>query len=81
MSVERSDTGLPDRRPEDSGEYRCPECGRQVTVGPSGREYGHERGANETGSQERCPRRPASVDPKRDAPQYDGWVEPGGGTA
>lgn len=39
----------------------CPLCERQITVGPSGTEYGHERG--ESGRRERCPRRPESVDP------------------
>lgn len=37
------------------GEYRCPECGRRVTVGQSGVEYGHQR-------RKRCPRRPKEVD-------------------
>jgi len=60
---------------------RCPECGRQITAGPSGVEYGHERGIGETGDTERCSRRPDCVDPVRDAPDHDDWILPGGETA
>jgi hypothetical protein len=62
------------------GTHRCPECGRQVTRGPSGVEYGHERGIGETGQTERCSRRPDCVDPGRDARQHDGWTLQGGET-
>jgi hypothetical protein len=47
-------------------EFRCPECGRRVTRGPSGTEYGHQRTARDnygSGVEERCPRRPETVDP------------------
>jgi DNA-directed RNA polymerase subunit RPC12/RpoP len=54
--------GLPEERPEDSGEYRCPECGRKVTLSPSGREYGHAR---KRGDQFRCNRRKEYVDPDK----------------
>jgi hypothetical protein len=46
------------------GTFECPDCGSQVTRGPSGREYGHRRG-NHHAETDRCPRRPAAVDPKR----------------
>jgi len=45
--------------------FRCPECNRMVTRGPSGVEYGHYRGVNRPGEED-CPRRPAAVDPKPD---------------
>ena len=41
----------------------CPECGRRITVGKTGTEYGHDRGTNDP-RRERCPRRPDSVDPR-----------------
>ena len=41
--------------------FKCPECGRSVTRGPSGIEYGHERGRRT--DEPRCPRRSAIVDP------------------
>lgn len=48
---------------------RCRACGRRVTVGRDGTEYGHERRAPEgkmlpTG--ESCPHRPESVEPYAD---------------
>lgn len=46
----------------ESGEYRCQECGAFVTVGKNGTEYGHQRGYQYK-TQDRCPRRPESVDP------------------
>jgi hypothetical protein len=55
-------------------EFQCPDCGRQVTRGPSGLEYGHERGIGETGATERCPRRPDAVDPKRAGVEHDTWT-------
>ena len=61
--------------------YRCPECGRAITVGTDGTEYGHARGVAGTTPDERCPRRPASVDPKRPGHDWDGWTLPGGETA
>lgn len=60
------------------GPERCPECGRQITVGPSGIEYGHERGSPGETGKERCPRRPDCVDPGRDGPDHDDWCRPGG---
>jgi len=52
-------------RPDGPGEYRCPVCGQAVTRGPSGTEYGHQRGT-ETRGAERCPRRPEDgVDPEK----------------
>lgn len=45
--------------------YTCDECGRSITVGPSGTEYGHRRGRAESGLEERCSKRPAEVDPWR----------------
>ena len=53
---------LQKQRPTDSGEYRCPECGRKVTRSTSGVEYGHHRGRRDG---ERCPRRPECVDPDK----------------
>lgn len=46
--------------------YRCSECGNRITVGPSGTEYGHQRGI-ERGRDERCPLRPDCVDPTKPA--------------
>lgn len=43
-----------DDRPE-PGEYQCPECRSRVTVGPTGREYGHRPTHFKDGP---CPRRP-----------------------
>lgn len=52
------DGELPRESGIDPGEYRCPDCGRRVTVGPSGIEYGHsERPPG-------CPRRPPEVKPQ-----------------
>jgi hypothetical protein len=53
-----------------AGEFRCPDCGNRVTRSPTGVEYGHERGSISDGPREqRCPRRPATVDPaRRDRP-------------
>lgn len=46
-------------------EFRCDECGRRCTVGMDGEtEYGHSRGL-EHGDQDRCSRRPDSVDPDK----------------
>lgn len=56
---------LDDQRPAESGEYRCPDCHRQVTKGLSGIEYGHARGRNASAGTERCPRRPDCVDPDK----------------
>lgn len=42
-------------------ETTCEECGRQITIGPDGTEYGHARGLRQR--EQRCSRRPASVDP------------------
>jgi len=42
-------------------ETTCEECGRQITIGPDGTEYGHRRGHR--ARSQRCSRRPASVDP------------------
>lgn len=72
-ATEHADTRSPNRI--STGE-RCPECRRQITVGPSGVEYGHERGAGE-GVRDRCSRRPESVDPHRKGPDHDGWCGPG----
>ncbi|GAB6863285.1 hypothetical protein ACFR97_10405 [Haloplanus litoreus] len=52
------------------GTFECPDCGCQVTRGPSGREYGHRRGTTHA-DYERCPRRSAAVDPKRSQPDSD----------
>lgn len=60
--------------------FVCPDCRRQVTRGPDGTEYGHERGRGETGTTDRCPRRPEGVDPGRPGPDHDGWVLPSGET-
>lgn len=47
---------------EGPGEFRCPECKSRCTRGPSGVEYGHERGLR--GSRDKCSRRPSErVDP------------------
>jgi len=46
--------------------YVCPECNRQVTVGQSGVEYGHERAQSKTKHRDRCSRRPDRVDPGRE---------------
>lgn len=54
-------------------EFRCPECGCRCTRGPSGTEYGHQRGRGSTGTGERCSRRPDTVDPKGTNPEYDEW--------
>jgi hypothetical protein len=54
-------------------EFRCPECGNRWTRGLSGTEYGHERGTGENGAQDRCSRRPRTVDPRRCAPDHDDW--------
>lgn len=61
-----------------SRQFRCPDCGRQVTRGSTGIEYGHERGKGDTGQTERCPRRPECVDPGKEGPDHDGWCLPGG---
>lgn len=45
--------------------YQCPDCGRLVTRGPDGVEYGHRRGAQEGADIDDCPRRPTEhVDPR-----------------
>lgn len=44
-------------------EFVCPVCNCNVTLGPSGLEYGHSRGHHN--GKEKCPCRPAGVDPKR----------------
>jgi DNA-directed RNA polymerase subunit RPC12/RpoP len=44
----------------ESGMFWCPDCGKRVTRGPSGIEYGHRRGMER--GEERCERRPATVD-------------------
>jgi hypothetical protein len=68
--------------PGDATTFDCPDCGRQVTRGPSGVEYGHERGRGETGASERCEHRPDAVDPRRPAPHHEGWCTgPGSGGA
>lgn len=42
----------------------CSECNRKCTRGPDGTEYGHSRGSMVRGGRgDRCPRRPAAVDP------------------
>ncbi len=56
---------LPEERPEDDGEYRCPECGNQATRSSSGVEYGHARKYDPYNGRERCSRRPRSVDPNK----------------
>lgn len=73
---ERLRSGPVGRQPNDAYDYRCEECRRAITVGPSGTEYGHERGRGSTGTEPRCSRRPTSVDPKRADAQSDGggWV-------
>lgn len=50
---------------EESHRFRCPECGRMVTRGPDGTEYGHAASPGESKQdlEGRCPRRPRSVDP------------------
>lgn len=46
-----------------AGEFVCRECGNRCTRGPTGVEYGHERGRGTPGSHKRCSRRPVHVDP------------------
>lgn len=53
--------------------FRCEDCGRMVTRGPSGLEYGHLRGTHRAG-ETRCPRRPEEVDP--DKPGRDAGTVP-----
>jgi len=53
--------------------FRCPDCGRRVTRGPGGVEYGHERGRGSTGTSSRCPRRQHDVDPHGGV-EHDSWV-------
>lgn len=67
----RNDTPGPTLLQEGKGEFRCPDCGNRCTRGPSGVEYGHARGTA-NGSDERCPRRPKSVDPDAE------WRTPNG---
>lgn len=55
---------LQERIPDEAGEFVCPECGWQCTKGPSGTEYGHQRGRR-GGSRNRCPRRSEDVDPDK----------------
>jgi len=50
--------------------FICPDCGRQITRGGSGTEYGHSRGVGVRGG--RCPRRPDCVDPRRGDVQRSG---------
>jgi hypothetical protein len=45
-------------------EFRCDECGNRCTRGRDGTEYGHARGYEL--QQDRCSRRPDSVDPGRE---------------
>jgi hypothetical protein len=52
------------------GEFECPECGRDVTRGPSGSEYGHARGIRH--GEQRCSRRPPAVDPNGPSLDHDG---------
>jgi len=52
--------------------FCCLECHRQVTRGPSGIEYGHERARDCTGRRERCSRRPSCVDPGKPASRKRG---------
>jgi len=53
---------LTEEVPDSPGEFYCPECGRKCTRGPSGTEYGHRRARRR---EERCSRRPESVDPDK----------------
>lgn len=47
-------------------EFECAECGRQITRGRSGVEYGHAKQQNDSRAvDKRCPRRPECVDPIR----------------
>lgn len=55
---------------------RCDECGNWISIGPSGIEYGHERGPGNNNAAPQCPRRPDCVDPVRPGPDFDGWVGP-----
>lgn len=59
----------------------CRECGYKVTVGPSGREYGHaratNRGPDENGVRRDCVHRPRSVDPGRSR-AWNGYGEEAG---
>lgn len=48
---------------EKEREDRCEECGRRITIGLDGTEFGHTKGS-EGGSAVRCPNRPDhGVDP------------------
>jgi hypothetical protein len=58
---------------EDSHDYQCADCGRWVTIGPSGVEYGHERGIGDNGPDPRCDRRPPQTDPVRTGPNHHEW--------
>jgi len=43
--------------------YVCDECGKPITIGLSGTEYGHQKGKR--ASEERCSKRPDCVDPNK----------------
>lgn len=62
MSTEYTAGGLPADGPR---QFVCPDCGYRITVGLDGTEYGHFRGLRQ--DQDRCPRRPTSVDPTASA--------------
>lgn len=50
---------------EDPEEWRCPYCGRKVTTGATGVEYGHARkGYDSRRVPDKCPRRLDIVDPE-----------------
>jgi hypothetical protein len=51
------DSDAVDPNGTETGTFWCPDCGKRVTRGPAEIEYGHRRKGD------RCPRRPATVDP------------------
>lgn len=71
-----SEAATPDN--DEAGEFRCPECNRRITRGPSGLEYGHDDGLS-SGRTERCSRRSEACDSNRDYEPPDYWSGEGFG--
>jgi len=54
LSAQKQSPAVNPARPE-RREAHCIDCGRRITVGPDGTEYGHARGYRGDGRDELCP--------------------------